>query len=26
VLSGDYGGGPRPTASWAIGFNVTRIF
>jgi len=26
VLSGDYGGGPRPSAQWAIGFNVARVF
>jgi len=26
VMSGDYGGGPRPSAQWAIGFNVSRIF
>ncbi len=26
VLSGDYGGGPRATAQWSIGFNVTRTF
>jgi len=26
VMSGDYGGGPRPSGNWAIGFNVTRIF
>ena len=26
VMSGDYGGGPRPSSSWSIGFNVTRIF
>jgi hypothetical protein len=26
VLSGDYGGGPRPSAQWSIGFNVTRVF
>jgi hypothetical protein len=26
VLSGDYGGGPRPSARWAIGFNVARVF
>jgi hypothetical protein len=26
VLSGDYGGGPRPSSQWSIGFNVTRVF
>jgi hypothetical protein len=26
VMSGDYGGGPRPSSQWSIGFNVTRIF
>jgi hypothetical protein len=26
VMSGDYGGGPRPSAQWSIGFNVVRIF
>jgi hypothetical protein len=26
VLSGDYGGGPRPSARWALGFNVVRVF
>ncbi len=26
VMSGDYGGGPRPSGNWSIGFNVTRIF
>lgn len=26
VLSGDYGGGPRPSAQWSIGFNVIRVF
>ncbi|HLP31250.1 MAG TPA: DUF5777 family beta-barrel protein [Geothrix sp.] len=26
VLSGDYGGGPRPSAQWSIGFNVARVF
>jgi hypothetical protein len=26
VLSGDYGGGPRPSAKWSIGFNVARVF
>jgi len=26
VLSGDYGGGPRPSARWSIGFNVARVF
>ena len=26
VLSGDYGGGPRPTSQWSIGFNVIRVF
>jgi hypothetical protein len=26
VLSGDYGGGPRPSARWALGFNVARVF
>ena len=26
VLSGDYGGGPRPSAHWSIGFNVARVF
>jgi len=26
VMSGDYGGGPRPSANWSIGFNVTRVF
>jgi len=26
VLSGDYGGGPRPMSQWSLGFNITRIF
>lgn len=26
VLSGDYGGGPRPSSQWSLGFNVTRVF
>lgn len=26
IMSGDYGGGPRPTAQWALGFNVVRVF
>jgi hypothetical protein len=26
VLSGDYGGGPRPSGSWSLGFNVSRVF
>lgn len=26
VLSGDYGGGPRPSSQWSIGFNVVRVF
>jgi len=26
VMSGDYGGGPRPSANWSIGFNVARVF
>lgn len=26
IMSGDYGGGPRPSAQWAIGFNVARVF
>ena len=26
VLSGDYGGGPRSTGQWSIGFNVARVF
>ncbi len=26
VLSGDYGGGPRPSAQWSLGFNVVRVF
>jgi len=26
VLSGDYGGGPRPSAQWSLGFNVARVF
>ena len=26
VMSGDYGGGPRPSAQWSIGFNVARVF
>jgi hypothetical protein len=26
VMSGDYGGGPRPSANWSIGFNVIRVF
>jgi len=26
VLSGDYGGGPRPTAQWSLGFNIIRVF
>ena len=26
VLSGDYGGGPRASSRWSIGFNVARVF
>jgi hypothetical protein len=26
VMSGDYGGGPRPSSSWSLGFNVARVF
>ncbi len=26
VLSGDHGGGPRPSGQWSLGFNVTRVF
>jgi hypothetical protein len=26
VLSGDFGGGPRPSSLWSIGFNVARVF
>jgi len=26
VMSGDYGGGPRPSAQWSLGFNVARVF
>ena len=26
VLSGDFGGGARPTGQWSLGFNVTRTF
>ena len=26
VMSGDYGGGPRPSGNWSIGFNVARVF
>lgn len=26
VMSGDYGGGPRPSSQWALGFNLSRIF
>ena len=26
VLGGDYGGGPRATGKWSIGFNVARVF
>ncbi len=26
VISGDYGGGPRPSGDWSIGFNVARVF
>lgn len=26
VLSGDYGGGPRSSSQWSIGFNVVRVF
>ena len=26
VLSGDFGGGPRSTGQWALGFNLTRTF
>jgi hypothetical protein len=26
VMSGDYGGGPRPSTNWSIGFNVARVF
>ncbi|NWJ41446.1 MAG: hypothetical protein HXX12_10815 [Geothrix sp.] len=26
VMSGDYGGGPRLSGNWSLGFNVTRVF
>jgi hypothetical protein len=26
VLSGDYGGGPRHSSQWSLGFNVVRVF
>jgi hypothetical protein len=26
TLSGDFGGGPRPSGQWSLGFNVTRTF
>ena len=26
VLSGDFGGGARPSGQWSLGFNVTRTF
>lgn len=26
IMSGDYGGGPRPSAQWSLGFNLTRVF
>jgi hypothetical protein len=26
ALSGDYGGGPRESKQWSLGFNMTRIF
>ncbi|GLH74503.1 hypothetical protein GETHLI_30050 [Geothrix limicola] len=26
VMSGDYGGGPRSSSNWSIGFNVARVF
>ncbi|HEX9081828.1 MAG TPA: DUF5777 family beta-barrel protein [Holophagaceae bacterium] len=26
VLSGDYGGGPRPARQWSFAFNVVRVF
>ena len=26
VLSGDYGGGPRPSSRWSVGFNLVRTF
>jgi hypothetical protein len=26
VLSGDYGGGPRPSSQWSLGFNIIRVF
>ena len=26
ALSGDYGGGPRESQDWSMGFNITRIF
>jgi hypothetical protein len=26
VMSGDYGGGPRPSSQWSLGFNVARVF
>jgi hypothetical protein len=26
VLSGDYGGGPRPSSRWSLGFNLVRTF
>ncbi|MFZ1375437.1 MAG: DUF5777 family beta-barrel protein [Geothrix sp.] len=26
VMSGDYGGGPRLSGNWSLGFNVARVF
>ena len=26
ILSGDFGGGPRSTGQWALGFNISRTF
>jgi len=26
VLSGDYGGGPRSSGKWSLGFNLVRVF
>jgi hypothetical protein len=26
ALSGDYGGGPRESNQWSLGFNITRLF
>lgn len=26
VLSGDHGGGPRPSGQWSLGFNIVRVF